>query len=62
MRLVSNISTEEDLHLAETQDLIQAIHEGREPTIPIEEGVLSLQLALTAVQPAENGLPIKLEL
>ena len=29
MRSVSNISTEEDLHLAETQDLIQAIHEGR---------------------------------
>jgi predicted dehydrogenase len=57
----TNISADDDLHLAESLDLIQAIYEDREPAIPIEEGVQSLQLALMAAKSAEFGTSVKFQ-
>ena len=39
-----------------------AIREDRDPAVPIEEGVLSLKLALAAAQAAEQDAPVSLEL
>ncbi len=58
---VTNIAAEDDLYLAETLDLIAAIREDRDPAVPIEEGVLSLKLALAAAQAAEQDAPVSLE-
>jgi UDP-N-acetyl-2-amino-2-deoxyglucuronate dehydrogenase len=55
------IAAEEDLYLAETLDLLAAIREDRDPAVPIEEGVLSLKLALAATQAAEQDAPVSLE-
>ena len=38
-----------------------AIHEDRDPAVPIEEGVLSLKLALAAAQAAEQDAPVYLK-
>ena len=56
------IATEDDLYLAETLDLLAAIREDRDPAVPIEEGFLSLKLALAAARAAEQDAPISLEL
>lgn len=56
------IAAEDDLYLAETLDLLAAIREDRDPAVPIEEGVLSLKLALAATRAAEQDAPISLEL
>jgi len=57
----TTIAAGEDLYLAETLDLIAAIHDDRDPAVPIEEGVLSLKLALAAAQAAEQDVPVSLE-
>lgn len=57
----TSIAAEDDLYLAETLDLLAAIREGRDPAVPIEEGVLSLRLALAATQAAEQDAPVSLE-
>jgi predicted dehydrogenase len=57
----TTISAEDDLYLAETLDLIAAIREDRNPAVPIEEGVLSLKLALATAQAAEQDAPVSLE-
>lgn len=38
-----------------------AIREDRDPAVPIEEGVLSLKLALAATQAAEQDTPVSLQ-
>jgi predicted dehydrogenase len=53
------IESEKDLYLAETLDLIAAIREDRPTAVSIEEGVRSLQLALTAMCSAEQNAPIQ---
>jgi len=57
----TTIAAEDDLYLAETLDLLAAIREDRDPAVPIEEGVLSLKLALAAAQAAEQDAPVSLE-
>ena len=57
----TTIAAEDDLYLAETRDLLAAIREDRDPAVPIEEGVLSLKLALAAAQAAEQDAPVSLE-
>jgi predicted dehydrogenase len=57
----TTIMADDDLYLAETLDLIAAIREDREPAVPIEEGVLSLKLALAAAQAAEQDAPVSLD-
>jgi predicted dehydrogenase len=57
----TTIAAEDDLYLAETLDLLAAIRENRDPAVPIEEGVLSLNIALAAAQAAEQDIPISLE-
>ena len=56
------VASEKDLFLAQTVDLLTAIRENRMPAVPIDEGVRSLNLALSAVQSAQQGIPINLEL
>jgi predicted dehydrogenase len=56
------IASEKDLLAAQAQDLISAIREDRKTSVPIEEGVRSLNLALSAVQSAQQDIPIRLEL
>ena len=57
----TTIAAEDDLYLAETLDLLAAIRDDRDPAVPIEEGVLSLKLALAAAQAAEQDAPVPLE-
>jgi predicted dehydrogenase len=57
----TTIAAEDDLYLVETLDLLAAIREDRDPAVPIEEGVLSLKLALAAAQAAEHDAPVSLE-
>jgi len=59
--LATTVAAEDDLYLAETLDLLAAIREDRDPSVPIEEGVLSLKLALAAAQAAEQDAPVSLE-
>jgi predicted dehydrogenase len=54
----TTIAAERDLYLAETLDLIAAIREDRNPAVPIEEGVLSLNLVLAAANAAQQNLPV----
>lgn len=56
------VASEKDLLLAQAVDLLSAIREDREPLVPIEEGVRSLNLALSAALSAEQGIPVRLEL
>jgi predicted dehydrogenase len=55
------IRAEDDLYLAETLDLLAAIREDRDPAVPIEEGFLSLNLALATTRAAEEDPPVSLE-
>jgi len=55
-----NLTAEKDLFLAQTEDLLSAIREDRPPAVPIEEGVRSLNLALSAALSAQRGIPIDL--
>ena len=55
------VASEKDLFLAQTHDLLSAIREGHEPAVPIEEGVRSLHLALSAARSAELNAPVMLE-
>jgi len=57
----TTLAAEDDLYLAETMDLLAAIHENRDPAVPIEEGVRSLNLALAATQAAEQDAPVSLQ-
>jgi predicted dehydrogenase len=54
----TTIAAESDLYLAETLDLIAAIREDRSPAVPIEEGVLSLNLVLAAANAAQQNQPV----
>jgi predicted dehydrogenase len=54
----TTIASECDLYLAETLDLLAAIREDRSPAVPIEEGVLSLNLVLAAASAAQQNLPV----
>lgn len=56
------VASGKDLFLAQTIDLLSAIREDRPPAVPIEEGVRSLNLALSAVLSAQQDIPIRLEL
>jgi predicted dehydrogenase len=56
------VAAEKDMYLAETLDLLQAIHDDRPTQVPIEEGVRSLHLALAATQSARENAPINLAL
>lgn len=47
------ITSEKNIHLAELQDLLRAIHTDRQTRTPIREGAKSLDLALAATQSAE---------
>lgn len=53
-----HITSEKDLFLAQTEDLLSAIHEDGPTAVPIEEGVRSLNLALSAALSAERGVPV----
>ncbi len=55
------IASEKDLFLAQTIDLIKAIQEDRPTLVPIDEGVRSLKLALSASYSAQHDLPMKIE-
>jgi len=54
----TTIAAESDLYQAETLDLIASIREDRSPAVPIEEGVLSLNLVLAAASAAQQNLPV----
>ncbi len=54
------ISSEKDLYVAQTLDLLAAIREDRPPAVPIDEGVNSLNLALSAAHSAEQNAPLTL--
>ena len=58
----TSVSSEKNLYLAETLDLIAAIREDRPASVPIEEGVRSLHLALSAMRSAEENIPVDIEL
>ena len=50
----------DDVYLAETLDLLAAIRDNRPAAVPIEEGYLSLRLALAATRSAELGAPVSI--
>jgi predicted dehydrogenase len=54
------VAADKDLYLAETLDLLGAIHDDRPTAVPIEEGVRTLRLALAARQAAEQNAPVTL--
>jgi predicted dehydrogenase len=54
----TTIAADRDLYLAETLDLIAAIRDDRCPAVPIDEGVLSLNLVLAAANAAQQNLPL----
>ena len=55
------IAADHDLYLAETLDLLTAIRDDRPTAVPIEEGVLSLRLALAARESSKAGAPVDLD-
>lgn len=54
----SVINGEDDLYYAETMDLLDAILNNRETFVPIDEGVRSLNLALSATLSAQKKTPV----
>ncbi len=54
------ISIEKDLHLAELQDLLTAIHTDGQTRTPVREGAKSLDMALAATQSAETHQEVSL--
>ncbi len=58
----SVINGEDDLYYAETMDLLDAILNNRETFVPIDEGVRSLNLALSATLSAQKKTPVDIAL
>ncbi len=58
----TTIAGEGDVYLAETLDLLAAIRDDRPTAVPIEEGYLSLRLALAAARSAELDAPVDIPL
>jgi len=54
------ISSEKNVHLAELQDLLTAIHTDGQTRTPIREGAKSLDMALAATQSAETHREVSL--
>ncbi len=54
------ISSDKNVYLAETLDLLDAIENDRESFVPMREGAESLRLVLSARESAEKGMPIEL--
>lgn len=54
------IRNEKNLHLAELQDLLTAIHTDGQTRIPLREGTKSLEMALAATQSAETHQEVSL--
>ncbi|MBC7329396.1 Gfo/Idh/MocA family oxidoreductase [bacterium] len=54
------VSSNKDIYLAETLDLLDAIENDREARVPMIEGAKSLQLVLSAATSAEKGEIIKI--
>jgi len=55
---LTTIASEKNMYRALTLDLIEAIRTDRSPAIPIEEGVLSLELVLAAARSANQNAPV----
>ena len=58
--LAETVAADVNMVLAETLDLIAAIRDNRATTVPIEEGVRTLRLALAASQSAQRNAPVSL--
>jgi predicted dehydrogenase len=58
----TTVAAEKDVYLAETLDLIGAIRDDRPTTVPIEEGVRSLEVVLAAAQSAAQNAPVDIPL
>lgn len=54
------ISSDKNVHLAELQDLLDAIHTGSQTRTPLREGAKSLDMALAATQSAETHREVSL--
>jgi predicted dehydrogenase len=54
------ITSEKNIHLAEIQDLLTAIHTDGQTRTPLREGAKSLELALAATQSAETHQEVSL--
>ena len=54
------ITTEKNIHLAELQDLLAAIHSDGQTRTPLREGAKSLDIALAATQSAETHQEVRL--
>ena len=54
----TTIASERNMYRALALDLLEAIRTDRPPAVPIEEGVLSLELALAAAHSAERNAPV----
>jgi len=57
---VTQIGSQKDMYLAETQDLLEAIQTDREARVPMKEGARTLQLVLAARDSADQGGPLRL--
>ena len=57
---LTTVASERNMYHAITVDLLDAIRLDRPTAVPIEEGVLSLELALAAAQSAEQNAPVGL--
>ena len=56
----TGVSSDRDLIMAQTLDLLAAIRTERPTVCPIDEGLRSLQLGLAAMQSADTGLPVNM--
>jgi predicted dehydrogenase len=56
----TSISSDRDLVMSQTLDLLSAIRDKRQAVCPLSEGVRSLQLGLAAMQSAKTGLPVNM--
>jgi predicted dehydrogenase len=54
----TTVAAEKDMFLAQALDLLSAIRDDRPTSVPIEEGVRSLGLALAATQSAQSHTPV----
>jgi len=54
------VAADRDIYLTQTVDLLAAIRDDRPASVPIEEGVRSLALALAATESAGKGLPVSI--
>jgi len=60
-RKTTTISSEKDIYLAETLDLITAIEEDKDTRIPMSEGAKTLELVLAVRESADAGQPVKIK-